>query len=452
MSISAASLLTLMSRSVTIAVAALAAAPLWASAQAPRPLSLGDVVRLAAEQGTPTQAARARVDQADARVRQRRSEFYPSVSASALRLGRQFNTATLGFEFAGPTGRPFFDPRGMVIGPVNSIDFRARASQTLFDLGAWQRARAAAASAHTTEVDVDVAAEQAAAVAAFAYVRATRGDAQVRARASDSTLAADLLRIAQDQLTAGVGIALDVTRARSQLAAVRAQLIAARNERDRARLELQRALSIPADSLIDLADSLSGLVDRDSGGDGAPRLARRPELRSLDAQRLATDDQLRATRYERFPVLSAFGDHGPIQGAGGAFLSTYTFGIQLAVPIFDGFRREGRVEEQVAQRRELEIRQRDAERQVELDIRSARLDVASAREQSEAVRERLMLAEQEVTQARDRFRAGVAGNAEVITASLSLSQARTLLVDALAAQMNARVALARAHGTARDLR
>lgn len=441
-----------MSRSITIAASLLLALPAGAFAQAPRSLSLGDVVRLAAEQGTSTQAARARVDQADARIRQRRSEFYPSLSASALRLGRQFNTATLGFDFKGPTGESFFNPRGVVLGPVNSVDIRAKATQNLVDVGAWQRLRAASSQARAAEVDVDVAAEQAAANAALAYVRAARGDAQVRARASDSTLAAELLRIAQDQVTAGVGIALDVTRARAQLSSVRAQLIAARNERDRSRLELQRALSLPADSAIELTDSLENLADRDTGADATATAPRRPELRSLDAQRLAADEQLRATRLERLPVLSAFGDHGPIQGSGGAYLSTYTFGIQLAVPIFDGFRREGRLEEQAAQRHELDVRRQDAERQVELDIRAARLDVASTREQTDAARERLSLAEQEVTQARDRFRAGVAGNAEVITASLSLSQARTQLVDAESAQLNARVALARAHGIARNLR
>jgi len=47
------------------------------------------------------------------------------------------------------------------------------------------------------------------------------------ARIADSVLAADLLTIAREQLTAGVGVALDVTRAQSQLAGSRAQLIAA---------------------------------------------------------------------------------------------------------------------------------------------------------------------------------------------------------------------------------
>jgi outer membrane protein TolC len=56
-----------------------------------------------------------------------------------------------------------------------------------------------------------------------------------------------------------------------------------------------------------------------------------------------------------------------------------------------------------------------------------------------------------VAQARDRFRAGVAGNADVITASLSLNAARTAHVDALAAYHAARVALARAEGAVTEL-
>jgi outer membrane protein TolC len=64
-----------------------------------------------------------------------------------------------------------------------------------------------------------------------------------------------------------------------------------------------------------------------------------------------------------------------------------------------------------------------------------------------AARERLSLAEQEVAQARERFQAGVASNADVITASLTLTTARTQLVDAQVNYQAARVALARAEGS-----
>jgi outer membrane protein TolC len=96
--------------------------------------------------------------------------------------------------------------------------------------------------------------------------------------------------------------------------------------------------------------------------------------------------------------------------------------------------------------RDIDIRRRDLRQQVAVEVRGAVLDLASAREQVDAARARLGLAEQEIAQARERFRAGVAGDADVITASLALNGARNLLIDALTAFQSARVSLARAEG------
>src|SRR5206468_9360503 len=137
---------------------------------------------------------------------------------------------------------------------------------------------------------------------------------------------------------------------------------------------------------------------------------------------------------------------GQSQRNGRSFLPTYDWGVQLSLPVFDGFRREGRVEEQVAAARDLESRERDLRSQVEADVRIATLNLTSSAEAVAAARERLGLAEQEVAQSRERFQAGVAGNADVITASLTLNSARTQLVDALTAYQASRVALARAEG------
>ena len=85
-------------------------------------------------------------------------------------------------------------------------------------------------------------------------------------------------------------------------------------------------------------------------------------------------------------------------------------------------------------------------------MRSALLDIVSAREQVDAARGRQQVAEQELEQARDRFRAGVAGNTDVVIALTSLNAARTGLIDALTAFQTARVSLARAEGIVSQLR
>ena len=137
---------------------------------------------------------------------------------------------------------------------------------------------------------------------------------------------------------------------------------------------------------------------------------------------------------------------------GAKLLNTYTWGLQVSLPIFDGFRREARVQEQQAVVKEAEVRRRDLEQQTQIDVRGALLDIANAREQLDAATERLRLAEQEVTQARERFNAGVAGNADVVNASLALTASRTLVNDAETAYQLARVSLARAIGSVTTLR
>lgn len=414
-----------------------------------RPLTLGDAARLAARGNAVAQEARYAAQQIAARITQARGDLLPNASASALQQGMSFNTATFGFTLPG------LDPAGELIGPVNTVDLRARLTQTIFDWSALSRVRTARTAAVAGTATADAAAEQAAAQAALAYLRVQRADAQFAARTADSVLADSLLGIARDQLTVGVGVALDVTRAEAQVAAVRAQLIATRAERDRARLDLLRALGLPLDARVRLADSLSALVMMDTVPNEqaaiAEALQRRPDLHAAEQQLLATRQTASAIRAERLPSLSAFGNDGWVGTNSGNKLNTYTWGVEVKVPIFDGLRREGRIAEERAVEQEIDVKLRDLRQEAAIEVRGALLDLTSSRQSVDAAREQLRLTELEVAQARDRFRAGVSGNLDVITASLTLNNTRTQLVDALASYQSARVAFAHAVGSVTSL-
>jgi len=125
--------------------------------------------------------------------------------------------------------------------------------------------------------------------------------------------------------------------------------------------------------------------------------------------------------------------------------------VQVSVPLFDGFRREGRIAEQSAVAEEAGVREHDLRQQVAADVQSALLDLNTAQAQEAIAAERLQLAQDELTQARQRFAAGVTGNIEVIDAQSSLLRARDGDIDARFAAAAARVALARAVGSARTL-
>jgi outer membrane protein len=421
------------------------------------PLTLGDAARLAARQSALAQGARLRADEAQARVRASKADLLPTLSSYVQEAGRTFNTSTLGIDFPAPAGqKPLFDPKGQVEGPVNTLDVRGRVEQNLLDFGAIGRVRSAQARARSSSADADATAEQAANIATTAYVRAMRADADLRARQADTILATELLSIAQSQLQAGTGVGLDVTRARSQLAATRAALIASRNARDHAHLDLLRSLAMPVGTDIVLADSLSTATASEPLPDEATLVAQairnRPDLVAEEERVRAAKQGLSAIKAERLPSLGLVADNGIIGKNGAKLLNTYTWGLQVTLPIFDGFRREARVQEQQSVVKEAEIRQRDLEQQAQADVRGALIDLSGAREQLDATTERLRLAEQEVVQARDRFNAGVAGNADVVNASLALTSSRTLVNDAETAYQLARVSLARATGSVTTLR
>jgi outer membrane protein TolC len=283
-----------------------------------------------------------------------------------------------------------------------------------------------------------------------------RADADLRSRRADTLLATELLGIAQSQLQAGTGVGLDVTRAQAQLAATRASFIASRTARDHAHLDLLRALSLPVGTEILLADSLAESVTGEPMPDEAALVAKairsRPDLLAEEERVHAAEQGLSAIKAERLPTLGLVADDGVIGKNGAKLLNTYTWGLQVSLPIFDGFRREARVQEQRWVVKGAEVRRRDLELQAAADVRGALLDLAGAQEQLEAARERLRFAEQEVSQARERFNAGVAGNADVVNASLALTASRTLVNDALTAFQLARVSLARATGSVTSLR
>ena len=250
--------------------------------------------------------------------------------------------------------------------------------------------------------------------------------------------------------------ALDVTRARTQLVTAQGLLIIARNELDRGRIALARALAIDPATPLELADTLTaGLGSADVPGDRqaalAAALAGRPDLRAEVARGAAARQTGSAIRAERLPRLDLEADYGVNGLTMPSAISTRQVALQVTVPILDGFRREARIAEQNAAVSESRVRERDLRQQITADVDAALLDLRSAEAQQLVAAERLRLAADELAQARERFKAGVAGNIEVIDAQSNLIRARDTDIDARFAAASARVALARAVGVASTL-
>lgn len=439
-----------------LAMWGLVAPALIAAAGAPAaaaPLTLAQAVAIAADSNAAVRLAGLKTDEAASRRGQSLAPLLPGISADASTLNRTYSLKALGFN---PGAVPGETAPADLVGPFDVVDARVHASQTLFDVASWVRLRAAGESVRVAGAEQGQSVEGAAQGAALAYLRSARAQAVADARRADLALAQQLLTLADDQRRAGVAPGIDVTRARTQVAAARGQLIMAENGLERAHIDLARALGLDPGARFDLADTLSAdLAASPAPTDSAAALAlaleRRPDL-AVERHKLArAHAEESAIKAERLPRLDVSGDVGLSGDSWESPTTTREAAIAASMPIFDGWRRESRIGEQRAVIAESEVRSRDLARQIAAEVRGALLDLGSGLEQYTVATEGLALAEQELSEARERFSSGIAGNIDVITAQVSLVRARDALIDSRYAIATARVGLARAAGVCRDV-
>lgn len=419
-----------------------------------RHLTLSEAVALASGQTPAVAIADLRNREAEARADQARGALLPSLSGSVQQSDRTFNLRALGFSFPSIPGVP---PSPDLVGPVQEFEARLRASQTLFAASDWMKWRASRVGVTASRADRGASGEAAAHGAALAYLRAARAQALVDARSADVEIAQQLRTLADSQQKAGVAPAIDVTRARTELAASRVALLSAANQLDAARIDLARALGVDPVVRFDPADSLNETL----GASAAPTeaeaavafaLERRPDLKAEAARVQRARAERSAISAERLPRLDVAADYGASGEHADDALATRTLSVALSVPLLDGLRREGRIAEQGALLGEAEVRAHDLRDQIGAEVRRALLDLDNGMQQVSLARERLELAQLELDQARERFENGVAGNIEVINAQSSLIRARDEEIAARFATAVARVNLARAAGVAETLR
>lgn len=408
------------------------------------PLTLLDAIRLGRERGVVAAIARLTARAGRARAGQRASELLPQISGGASWNRQTVNLDEFGIPIA--TG---------VTDPFEVFRLQLRASQTVFDAAAFSRLRAERDAAVASGEDARTAGELAGATAGVAYLRVLSARETVAARQADSTVAAELLGQARKLVESGVSPAIDATRSEVSFGSVLTQLEVARNNRDRARLDLLRALDLPPSTDIELADSLSLVtIELPETADAAVAYARehRPELAAERFRTSAAKRSLSAIRNENLPSLALSGAMNESGRTTSTLDYSYNFQVGITVPILDGFRRQRRAQEQSFRVEAQEIQERDQANKVETDARQAVLDLASARQQVAIAADRLRLSEQELSQAQERFSAGVAGSVETTNAQGSLIAARDAQIQALVNFATARVSAYRALGAIDQLR
>ncbi len=419
----------------------------FAKAVEPQPLrlTLRDAVQIALKQNPQVQVANLNVAGSQENHVVARAALLPQANLAVSETVQRENLETfLGARFPGFPAHtsPFWTSQG---GPNGSAP--------LLDLAAWHRWRESKENitgAHAQELTVR---EQNVLLVVSQYLGSLRAAADVGAAQSRVELAKALFDQASDLQRNGVGTAIDTLRANVQYQNEQQRLIEARTALATSLYGLSRLLNIDPHQPVELADASEFFKTPAYSADETMERAfvARPEMKAVASEIRAAELEKDAAKDARIPRIALNGEWTEEGLSPASAMPVYNFGAALDVPLFTG----GRIRAQIAisdiELKKLAQQQTDLRNQIAQEVRTAAAQLDAAKNEVDVANLGVGLAREEVTQARDRFQAGVANNIEVITAQDELARANDNQIVALYRYNQARADLAHATGQMESL-
>ena len=372
------------------------------------------------------------------------SSLLPHISGSVTESRRKSNLEAFGFPLRGEFPR--------IVGPFNVFDARVFLSQSVIDLSALNEVRAAghslAAARHTNRSARDLVVL----VAANLYLQTLATGARADSARAQRDTAAALHRQAMNLRESGIVAGIDVVRAEVRLSTERQRATAAANDFEKTKLQLARVMGLPVGQAFTLSQEIPFVPVPEMTLDEALTRAyrERPDYLAALERLLAAEAARKAVQSERLPSVRVTADYGTIGLQVGTALPTFSVAGAVDVPIFEGGRVQGRLAQADADVRARRAEAEDARVEIYYDVRTAFLDLTASEEELQTATRARELADQQLTQSRDRFGAGVASNIEVIQAQEDVAMASEQYISALYDFNVAKAMLARSLGTAEE--
>jgi len=368
------------------------------------------------------------------------SDLMPHVSGRVSQERRKTNLEAFGF--------PLQDTFPKVVGPFNVFDARVFLSQTVLDMSALNDFRASEHSLTAAKHSARSARDLVVLVAANLYLQTLATEARtVTARAQLDTatsLHQQALNLRQSGLVAGI----DVVRAEVRMITERQRVTAAANDFEKSKLQLARVIGLPPGQMFELSQEIPFVpVPEMTLEEALARAYReRPDYLAAQERVQEAESARKAIVGEGLPSLRVTADYGAIGLQISSSLPTFSVVGALSVPIFEGGETRARV-----QRADTELKTREAELaditgSVRYDVEGALLDIKAADAGVGVADGARTLARQELDQAQDRFKAGVASTLELVQAQEAVASASEQYIASVYAHAIAKGELAKAIG------
>jgi len=374
---------------------------------------------------------------------QQLSRLLPNLNASSYMDDSKVDLAEFGF-----TGFPGIPP---VVGPFAYFDARAYVTQSVFNWQDLNNERAASQNAKAAQYTFKDARDLVVLAVGYAYVQAIADKATVSATQAQVNTAQALYKQASDQVNAGTSPSIDGLRAKVEFQTQQQLLIQARNDLAIQKLTLARTIGLAPGQQFELTDNtpyqpLAGLTMDEALKQA---YAQRSDYQAALASMRAAEDSKKAAEAGYLPSLSFSADYG----LAGTYPNVTTHGIfdvrgTLTVPIFQGGRIHGDVMQANAQLQQSRDQLDNLRAEIDSQVRTALLNLQSAEQRVTVAQSNVGLANETLSQARDRFAAGVTDTVEVVQAQEQVASANQQYISSLYLDNYAKISLARALGLA----
>jgi outer membrane protein TolC len=338
-----------------------------------------------------------------------------------------------------------------IVGPFGVADARAYFSQEIFNWSNIKNLKSSSqserASQYTYRSDRDLVVY----TTGSAYLTVIADGANVDSIRAQVKTAQTLYQQDVDQNRHGVIASIDVLRAHVELETQQQRLIAGQNQLEIDKLALARVIGLPNGQQFRLTDTvpyrpLAGISQEQALSEA---YSTRPDYLSDKAQVRAAELALQAAAAENYPFLSTSTDFGDIGSPNfGTSHETFDFGLTLNIPVFQGTRVRADKLQAVSTLRRRRAELADLGGKIDDQVRTAFFNLKSSSELVRVAESNTNLANQTLAQARDRFKAGVADNLEVVQAQESVAAADQSYISILYSFNVAKLSLAQAIGVA----
>jgi len=249
---------------------------------------------------------------------------------------------------------------------------------------------------------------------------------------------------------AGTNSRIDVMRSLVELQTQQQRLSSLQSDVRKQKIVLARLIGLPLDRELNLTEAFVSQPSETPKVSAAVEraLQHRFDLQASERQVRAAELAVSASHAERYPTVSLNGNYGVIGANPTATHGVFAVTGALNVPIWEGGRIKGDIiqAESVLRQRRAELA--DLRAKVEGEVRTAAIELETAMGQLRVAATNRDYANETLTEARDRFSAGVATTVEVVQAQEQVAVAESDYISNLFSFSLAKLSLARATGQA----